>query len=296
MEFKITDIVLPEETGYADEEHFFISDITYIPEAWLGKLFDFELLLFCKSGKIDLQTGEQRLALSAGQCALCSDYEPLRNITASADLALSIMGFSWNVIEQHPSLRKHVWMTVESTLRNPIFTPDEAQRSTLCRYLTSIKEHTDKPQPTAAEREIIGLLFQTVIFELLYMTSGSTAADRSDDAIQTPTQGVLLSRSFFEELGRNRGRIRSVEQVAARLNVSAKYLSGVISRECGHPPLHYIHQYAVRAIKEELHYSDKTIKEIAADMGFTSLAFFGKFVKKHLGVSPSEYRLSVSKS
>jgi len=36
--------------------------------------------------------------------------------------------------------------------------------------------------------------------------------------------------------------------------------------------------------------SDKTIKEIANDTGFDNLSFFGKYVKRELGVSPREYR------
>jgi len=80
------------------------------------------------------------------------------------------------------------------------------------------------------------------------------------------------------------------------MNVAPKYLSHVISSESGHPPLFHIHQYTMRAIECQLRYSDLTIKEISAHMGFPSLAFFGKFVKEHLGVSPKEYRARLAKS
>ena len=46
----------------------------------------------------------------------------------------------------------------------------------------------------------------------------------------------------------------------------------------------------VNRVRQQLLYSDRTIKEIAAYMGFDNLSFFGKFVKKHLGASPNNYR------
>jgi len=35
---------------------------------------------------------------------------------------------------------------------------------------------------------------------------------------------------------------------------------------------------------------NKTVKEICTELDFPNLSFFGKFVKEHLGMSPTEYR------
>ena len=39
-----------------------------------------------------------------------------------------------------------------------------------------------------------------------------------------------------------------------------------------------------------LHRPDKSIKDIAFELDFPNLSFFGKYVKKHLGMSPKMYR------
>jgi AraC-like DNA-binding protein len=44
------------------------------------------------------------------------------------------------------------------------------------------------------------------------------------------------------------------------------------------------------AIRQQLRYSDKTVKEIAAALDFPSLSFFGRFVREHLGMSPTAFR------
>ena len=36
--------------------------------------------------------------------------------------------------------------------------------------------------------------------------------------------------------------------------------------------------------------SDKTVKQIAADAGFSNLSFFGKYVRRELGMSPRDFR------
>ncbi|MBQ8224251.1 MAG: AraC family transcriptional regulator [Bacteroides sp.] len=44
------------------------------------------------------------------------------------------------------------------------------------------------------------------------------------------------------------------------------------------------------ADKQRLKYSSKPIKEIVYEFDFPSASFFGKYVKKHTGMSPGEYR------
>lgn len=41
-----------------------------------------------------------------------------------------------------------------------------------------------------------------------------------------------------------------------------------------------------------LHNPDKSVKEISNELGFPNLSFFGKYVKRMLGMSPKAYRKS----
>lgn len=51
-------------------------------------------------------------------------------------------------------------------------------------------------------------------------------------------------------------------------------------------------QYMVKDILYLLRNSQKSIKEIANELNFPNLSFFGKYVKQHLGMSPKQYRES----
>ena len=77
---------------------------------------------------------------------------------------------------------------------------------------------------------------------------------------------------------------------ADKLCVSRKYLTSVCKRQSGKTPSDLINDVTVNYVRQMLRSSDKTIKQIAADTGFSNLSFFGKFVRRELGMSPKEYR------
>ena len=102
----------------------------------------------------------------------------------------------------------------------------------------------------------------------------------------------------FEEIGKDEtaraeqllaesaGRVRSVSVFANMLNVTPKYLSKCVKDESGRPPLDLIHETTAATIRQQLRYTNKTVKEICNELDFPNLSFFGKFVREHLGMSP----------
>lgn len=77
---------------------------------------------------------------------------------------------------------------------------------------------------------------------------------------------------------------------ADKLNVTPKYLSAVCKEISGHTASDIINQYVVKDVEALLKRSGRSIKEVANELMFPNLSFFGKYVKKHLGVSPKQYR------
>ena len=86
---------------------------------------------------------------------------------------------------------------------------------------------------------------------------------------------------------------RDVSYYAERLNVSPKYLSATIKRVTGHSVTSYIDRHTIPILKEYLNDERLSLTQIADMMNFTSLSYFSRYCTKHLGLSPSEYRLSL---
>ena len=131
-------------------------------------------------------------------------------------------------------------------------------------------------------------ILHCVIFELLAITDRVEKIELNEQ--DSMKQSNVLFKHFVEMLAENEGRVRSVAEYADMLYVTPKYLSSVVKQISGRTALDLIHETTTHAIVRQLKYTDKSIKEIATEMKFPSLSFFGKFVKSQLGVSPKRFR------
>ena len=111
---------------------------------------------------------------------------------------------------------------------------------------------------------------------------------------KTFSSSEVLFRNFLELLNVPGNNCRKVAFYADKLHVSPKYLSAVCKEVSGQTAFELINQYVLKNVKYMLQWSPKSIKEIAMELDFPNLSFFGKYVKRYLGVSPKQYREQLS--
>ena len=104
------------------------------------------------------------------------------------------------------------------------------------------------------------------------------------------TSREVLFKRFLDLIESVYPRPRSVAYYADRLHVTPKYFSTVCKQVGGQKAGDIIAQYVLRDIAYLMNHTRKSIKEIACELGFSNLSFFGKYVKKHFGMSPKAYR------
>jgi AraC-like DNA-binding protein len=81
-----------------------------------------------------------------------------------------------------------------------------------------------------------------------------------------------------------------VSWFSSRLNLSANYLSDLLQKFTGKSTLEHIHLELVERAKSLLWGTDRSISEIAYELGFEYPSHFTKVFKAKTGKSPSEYR------
>lgn len=106
---------------------------------------------------------------------------------------------------------------------------------------------------------------------------------------------VDLVRQYRFLVDRNYKQVKSVKGYADMLYKSPKTLSNLFSKAGSATPLQIIHERIVLEAKRQLIYSDKSVQEIAFDLGFEEGATFFKMFKKYEGSSPQSYRNSHKK-
>ncbi|MGM9804656.1 MAG: helix-turn-helix domain-containing protein [Muribaculaceae bacterium] len=88
---------------------------------------------------------------------------------------------------------------------------------------------------------------------------------------------------------------RKVSYYADQLCISSKYLSYICRTMCGKTAMAIINEHMTQNIKYYLEHTTLSVKEISILLDFPSLSFFGRYVKKHLGMSPNAYRAEATK-
>ena len=64
----------------------------------------------------------------------------------------------------------------------------------------------------------------------------------------------------------------------------------VVKKVSGRTASDWIDDYVILQAKQLLRSSSLTIQEVSRELNFSNQSFFGKYFKKHVGMSPSEYR------
>ncbi len=82
----------------------------------------------------------------------------------------------------------------------------------------------------------------------------------------------------------------AVQEYADLLNKSAKTLSNIFSQVSEKTPLQIIHERKILEARRMLRYTDKSVKEIAYELGFEDIQTFSRFFKKMENTSPSDFK------
>ena len=130
-----------------------------------------------------------------------------------------------------------------------------------------------------------------------------TEIDRLEEFIKN-TVDVVISKIVSDRADKSNNLIqgvkeyiaaypmRSLTDIAEHFHLSPNYLSGIFSRETETTIKNYIIQERINHAKEMLLNTNKTIFEIANEVGYTTPQYFGVVFKKVTGQTPSAYKNS----
>jgi AraC-like DNA-binding protein len=101
----------------------------------------------------------------------------------------------------------------------------------------------------------------------------------------------LLNQYYLSDKPQQIG-LPSVAWCAEELHLSAKYLGDLIKKETGTSAQEYIQSKVIDVAKERIFDRDKSLSEIAYDLGFKYPQHFTRLFKQKVGMAPNAYRLS----
>lgn len=197
-----------------------------------------------------------------------------------------------------------------------VFHPDLIKGTSLAKSLSDYSFFNYKTNEalhlSKKERKIIFDCFEKIEFELsqsvdkhskrliasnieLFLNYCERFYDRQFITRENVNKGILenfeeLLNSYFTSGKPDILGLPSVAYFAAELNLSANYFGDLIKKETGKSAQEYVQNKIIDTAKDKLFNSNKTINEIAYELGFKYSQHFSRLFKQHVGYSPNEYR------
>ena len=104
---------------------------------------------------------------------------------------------------------------------------------------------------------------------------------------------TLLKNYFASEKPQSIG-LPSVAYCASELNLSANYFGDLIKKETGKSAHEFIQLKLIDVAKDRIFDTNKSVSEVAYELGFKYPQHFSRVFKQYVGTTPQEFRKSVN--
>ncbi len=99
-----------------------------------------------------------------------------------------------------------------------------------------------------------------------------------------------ITRAFKAALEKDFKSVKSAGKYADALNISTAYLNECVKNTTGHSVSSHIRQRIVLEAQRVLYHSDRSVKEIASDLGYDDYSYFTRLFSGITGMSPTAFR------
>lgn len=158
----------------------------------------------------------------------------------------------------------------------PVHTiPYDEGRINLFEQVYAMLEHSFHEK----EMEVTNLYLQHFVTSMVYYKELNPVAYETDS--------VSLSIAYMKKNIREK---LSITDLAMQRGLSVSHYSRLFHQKTGSSPVNYFNLLKIQISCQHLYFTDRSIKEIAAAIGFDDQYYFSRLFSKLIGMSPLKYR------
>ncbi|WP_413531830.1 helix-turn-helix domain-containing protein [Empedobacter brevis] len=246
---------------------------------------DFYAFCICLAGTIELEIDSQKYSITQNEFLILAPSTVLKIVDNSSDFKMKLLFFEKNFLLKNIS--------------NPFFIDKlnlfTHQNFTICKaskkevsHLFMLINYLQEQQ----EREVLFLedIIRSIIFTLLLASASIIAEQQIKNNKNDSSEINTLFCKFTQLVQENVIEHKNVQFYADQLFITNKYLIHLVKKATNKTPHVIIDEYLLKEAYVQLCYSEKTIAQIALELGFNSPSSFGRFFKKYTSTSPQQYR------
>ncbi|MBQ2686804.1 MAG: AraC family transcriptional regulator [Clostridia bacterium] len=261
-------------------KEFYFSSST-VAEPRISHSHKFYQIIMITKGKALVCISEKEYECSAPSLIFIRSFEPHSITPVNGDYSRYVMAVDPSLIDYLPSAKN----------LDAIFKQGSASFSH--HLILSEKDRAIEPvlasllsEYRSDERPIEGglsLLFSTFLY-LVFLSHPALFKKSSN------SETYELISAIKGELEANYSDRILLSDIAKRYHISKYYLSHIFKEQVGYSPKEYIMMLRISASQKLLVTTNRPIREIAFESGFSDLSNFSRSFKSITGVSPSDFR------
>ncbi|MDB4924142.1 AraC family transcriptional regulator [Mucilaginibacter sp.] len=240
----------------------------------------------CTRGKAEVEVNLQVYQARAGAMLLATPFHILRIYNSSDDFLCRFIVFSKaflteNNVNSH-FLESFSYFKSESL---PVIYPDHQDAKMLLEVYLLIQQKLEREEHPYRQ-EISRSILTTLLYEVEFIYEKQHVILKSKQ-----NRKQELNLLFQNLIFRHYKEHRNVQFYADALFVSSKHLTETIKEVTGRTSGEWIEDAVILEAKVLLRNHEISIAQVAENIHFPDQSSFGKYFKKHTGLSPSDYRM-----
>jgi AraC-like DNA-binding protein len=164
----------------------------------------------------------------------------------------------------------------------------EKERNTILDCLNKIDDELEQSIDKHSKRLIVANIELLLEYCVRFYERQFITRDHVNRGMLEKFEEIL--NNYFETDKPQTIGLPSVAYFAEELHLSANYFGDLIKKETGKTASEYIQSKLIDIAKERIFDTDKTVSQIAYDLGFKYPQHFARLFKQKVGKSPLEYR------
>jgi YesN/AraC family two-component response regulator len=172
--------------------------------------------------------------------------------------------------------------------QKPFFQVDDILEDSLDTVIQQIKAEIQKPG--LAQYELL------ISFMKIFLISASRVkAHQQPESIPQPaaTKEPFILQNLKDAIERDFRSKHTPQDYAILLNISSNALARIIKTHFNKTLTNLITERIIIEAKRELYLTNKSVKEVAYELGYDDEYYFSRFFKKNVNISPQTYRETV---
>jgi len=244
------------------------------------------LITVCTAGNLTMKINKTSVEVKANDVLFCPSQMTISDVVSSADFECKVLALSDHIIQRLLHDKMTIWNNAVYVNETNIITMSETCRAEIELYYALLRSKIKNQQNTPSP-EIIQALVKALLLELCLILESMAGRNVESGKM---SQGKMLFNRFLGMVSNNSVKRRPISHYASQLAITPKYLTMLCLKYSDKTASDWIIQYTTEDIRFYLKNSNLSIKEISAKLGFANMSHFGSYVRKHLGLSPSDFR------